>query len=95
MDLTNQTFGQLTVQRRATRDAHRNQRWLCVCTCGNTSTVPTTRLTSGRTQSCGCLRKKNPGRPPQNTPQDTPKQDPLNPTKPAKRKFTPPKTRRL
>ena len=32
--------------------------WKCRCDCGNTTYVTTTCLTSGRTQSCGCLRKR-------------------------------------
>lgn len=30
-------------------------RWLCQCDCGNTSVVPTSRLTGGKTSSCGCF----------------------------------------
>jgi hypothetical protein len=32
--------------------------WKCVCECGNEVVVDTSGLTSGRTKSCGCQRKK-------------------------------------
>ena len=32
--------------------------WLCKCDCGNESIVKTAKLTSGHTQSCGCLKHK-------------------------------------
>lgn len=56
IDLTNQTFGRLT----AIRDigSRKKQRfWLCQCTCGNTTEVPTASLRSGNTTSCGCYSK--------------------------------------
>ena len=31
--------------------------WLCRCDCGNLKEVFTSRLTSGTTRSCGCLRR--------------------------------------
>ena len=32
--------------------------WLCKCNCGNNTIIPTNKLTSGKTKSCGCLRKE-------------------------------------
>lgn len=32
------------------------RRWFCRCDCGNLTSVPTDRLNSGKTRSCGCLR---------------------------------------
>lgn len=61
-DLSGKTYGMLTVVRR--RDdlrgtGSRDYRWDCLCDCGKTTVVPTGRLNSGRTTSCGCyLRKK-------------------------------------
>ncbi len=39
-------------------DANHNGRrkWVCKCDCGATTTVATSKLTSGHTKSCGCLR---------------------------------------
>lgn len=50
-DLRGQVYGRLTPIKRAS-----TQSWLCNCSCGNTSVVPTNRLKSGNTRSCGCLR---------------------------------------
>jgi hypothetical protein len=33
--------------------------WKCGCDCGNEAVIDTSGLTSGRTKSCGCHRKKN------------------------------------
>lgn len=32
--------------------------WQCICDCGNSTIVPTEKLNSGHTQSCGCLHKE-------------------------------------
>lgn len=32
--------------------------WICQCTCGNQTIVESSNLTSGRTQSCGCLNQE-------------------------------------
>lgn len=52
-DLTEKRFGKLRVEK---RDGSRGGQtlWLCQCDCGNTSHVPTNRLVSGKTTSCGC-----------------------------------------
>ena len=39
------------------RGAHRELYWVCSCSCGNTASVPTSRLLKGDTRSCGCLAK--------------------------------------
>lgn len=54
-DLTGQTFGHLTVLRRAP-DAGRHVKWVCQCSCGNTSSTYTNYLLKGLTRSCGHLR---------------------------------------
>ena len=57
-DLTGVVFGRLTVVRLL--GSHKNNHyWLCKCACGNTSEVPTGRLRSGNTSSCGCLTTEN------------------------------------
>lgn len=56
VDLTGKTFGKLTVL---------EMNWdvsptkcICLCECGNISYVINTGLTSGKTTSCGCHRRK-------------------------------------
>lgn len=58
-DLTNLKFGRLTViEKEKIVKCKTGTRvlWRCRCDCGKTSVVATSQLTSGRTQSCGCLR---------------------------------------
>jgi hypothetical protein len=55
IDLTGQTYGRLTVLRRAP-STYRRTLWRCRCSCGKLSTVDGTKLRSGYTRSCGCLR---------------------------------------
>lgn len=61
-DLSNQTFGNLTVLSRAESvpgtNGHLVQRWLCKCACGNTCIVRHGNLTSGTSTSCGCIKKE-------------------------------------
>lgn len=47
-------FGRLTVFARATSDAKRNPRWLCICDCGDENIVLGTNLRNGHVTSCGC-----------------------------------------
>lgn len=37
---------------------HREAMWKCVCDCGNVSVVSASKLRSGATKSCGCLRSE-------------------------------------
>lgn len=58
IDLSGQQFGKLTAiaPTRTIRASGRSIRvWRCECTCGGHVTVPTERLRSGETRSCGCL----------------------------------------
>lgn len=61
-DLTGQRFGKLIVIERAKVDEKekhgKHAQWLCKCDCGNEVIVPSGRLKSGNTQSCGCLHKE-------------------------------------
>ena len=57
-ELTGQTFGKLTVIAPAAMKGGKYY-WLCTCACGNQTQVPTYRLTSGKTRSCGCLVRKH------------------------------------
>lgn len=63
IDITGMKFGELTViERDYEEDAKHPNRgstyWKCKCSCGNEKTVLRASLTSGKTQSCGCLRRK-------------------------------------
>lgn len=54
-DLENKIFGRLIAKSPHSIEA-RHELWLCICECGNTVIIRRTNLTTGRTQSCGCLR---------------------------------------
>ena len=55
-DLTNKTFGHLTVIKRVESDKYGHARWECQCDCGNPNTiiVLADNLKRGHTISCGC-----------------------------------------
>ncbi len=55
-DLIGQVFGYLSVQKRCASDAKRNSQWLCLCRCGNYTTVRGFVLRNGTTKSCGCAQ---------------------------------------
>jgi len=54
--LQDQSFGCLKVIKRL------RGRWLCICSCGNSTTVSTSRLLNGKTQSCGCIKREREAR---------------------------------
>lgn len=58
LDLTNQTFGSLTVIKEAAPyiqpSGKKRTQWECICECGNTTIVRTEYLRNGHTTSCGC-----------------------------------------
>jgi hypothetical protein len=56
-NLAGEVFGRLTVLSFAGR-CGKHLTWNCVCDCGNKTVVLSTSLTSGVTQSCGCLHKE-------------------------------------
>ncbi len=51
-------FGRLTVKSSAGRNKYRQSLWFCLCGCGGSRTVQGYKLTSGETQSCGCLQRE-------------------------------------
>jgi len=62
IDLTGQRFGRLTVIRR-TNDyvapgGATEPMWLCICDCGNETTVKRSALKGGHTKSCGCFHSE-------------------------------------
>lgn len=57
-DLSGQRFGSLTVISFHGRSSTGYYLWLCKCDCGNETLVSRNNLTTGHTQSCGCVQKK-------------------------------------
>lgn len=57
-DLTNQRFGRLTAKYKCNYKKGNKYPWHCICDCGNEVDVRTQDLTTGKTQSCGCLQKE-------------------------------------
>lgn len=61
INLTDRTFGMLTVVKRVDDVKKGRPMWLCDCECGNTAIISSTALLKANgTQSCGCLRHKSP-----------------------------------
>lgn len=58
LDLTGQKFGRLVAIEPLPERKHAKLVWLCSCECGNTKGIISYLLTSGATQSCGCLRNE-------------------------------------
>lgn len=60
IDLTGQKFGKLKVINRVKNTKYGFAQWLCECECGNKNRiiVKGSSLRSGKTQSCGCLRRE-------------------------------------
>lgn len=59
IDLTDQRFGRLKVEKRAKTVARNgNVCWQCLCDCGNRVVVEGYALRKGITRSCGCLRRE-------------------------------------
>ena len=59
IDLTNQTFGYLTVLNKTDKKASdRSIIWHCKCKCGNEIDVSGCLLRRGSTKSCGCYNKE-------------------------------------
>lgn len=55
-----QTFGKLTVlSKMLKRDKSGHHYYLCQCECGEKTPVRDSRLISGNTRSCGCIRREN------------------------------------
>ena len=51
------TYGRLTVLKRAPNDMSGKAYWICQCECGKIITVNGVDLRSGHTQSCGCYQR--------------------------------------
>lgn len=59
LQLQGKVFKRLTVIKRLENNSQGQSRWLCQCSCGNTTKTVGSKLTSGRTTSCGCLGLEN------------------------------------
>ena len=57
LDLTGQRFGKLTAIRPTEERRRKFVVWECKCDCGNTAYVTSKNLKTGKTRSCGCLKK--------------------------------------
>lgn len=57
LDISNQTYGYLTVLKIVEKRTSSNNGtiWNCICKCGKMIDVPSNRLRRGITKSCGCL----------------------------------------
>lgn len=60
-DMTGQRFGRLTVKEYSHIGNGGKAYWLCVCDCGNETTVSGDKLRQGWTKSCGCLQREHLG----------------------------------
>lgn len=61
-ELSKQRFGRLTVSHRHGSMGAGKSTWYCHCDCGKVAVIQVDNLTSGHTQSCGCISKENPHR---------------------------------
>jgi hypothetical protein len=57
-DLTGLTFGRLTVVWFAGIDQAGKATWNCLCECGSTVVARSNNLTTGNTNSCGCVHRE-------------------------------------
>lgn len=57
-DITGQKFGRLTALYHAGSAKDKSALWMCKCDCGNEKVVTSTALLSGKTSSCGCLKRE-------------------------------------
>src|SRR5574344_1211970 len=56
LDRTNMRYGRLLVIKHAGKDKRNKHLWLCKCDCGNEKIVVGDNLSSGKSNSCGCLK---------------------------------------
>lgn len=55
-DRTGDKHGRLTVISHSGKDHRGKHLWLCLCECGNEKVVVSDNLSSGKSNSCGCLK---------------------------------------
>lgn len=54
-DLTNKDFGYIHVISKTSKRKSGKTIWKCQCKCGNIIYLPTDKITTGHTKSCGCI----------------------------------------
>lgn len=57
-DISGNRYGRLTVVEYAGKNRQGKSLWKCKCDCGNEKNITASDLSSGRVNSCGCLRKE-------------------------------------
>jgi hypothetical protein len=57
-DMIGMRFGRLAVVTRVESDKRGEARWLCLCDCGENTTVLGSHLRTGRIKSCGCYMRE-------------------------------------
>jgi len=61
IDLTGKKFCKLLVKKQIQERGNRGQiKWECICDCGNKHITSGESIRSGKSKSCGCLRKEAP-----------------------------------
>ena len=58
-DIRNIAFGYLTPIEPTDKRHRKDVVWRCKCKCGNIAEMPATRLLTGNTLSCGCMKAEN------------------------------------
>ena len=58
LDRTGLKYGRLTAIKHSGKDKRNKHLWLCKCECGNEKIVVSDNLSSGRSNSCGCLKSE-------------------------------------
>lgn len=57
-NLTGMSFGRLVVVSYAGKNKHNKTTWVCICDCGESTTVIGSYMNNGNTKSCGCLQRE-------------------------------------
>jgi len=60
-NIAGEKYNHLTAISYSHINKQRQAMWICLCDCGNKSVVESYALRKGRTKSCGCVAKENPG----------------------------------
>lgn len=60
LNLTGRKFGKLTAIKIDYKSKDYKTFWLCKCDCGNYTSVYVSKLTTGKTKTCGCSRTTDP-----------------------------------